>query len=360
MRILSVTTQRNEGPFLLEWLAWHRLLGVTDFLVYSNDCTDGSDALLDALAGHGVLRHQPNTAPPGKSVQWTALKRAWQDPLRKAADWMLVSDIDEFPVIHAGAGRLGDLMAAIPADADADAVALPWRLFGSGGITGFEDRPVIQQFTRAAPPDLVYPIGATLFKSLFRPVAFARPGVHRPRNRAEGGAKWASGSGGLVGGSFAANDQNIWVLNQPDARALAEMHHYSLRSAESFLLKSERGLPNRRDRPIDSGYWIERNFNTVENLAAHRLLPELLAGIDALKSLPGIAARHQASVDWHRARLAELLRDRPNIAFYAQLLMSPDTRPLPLDQQHRLLRRMSGAGNRGRPAFPLASRAVKG
>ncbi|HRK43782.1 MAG TPA: glycosyltransferase family 2 protein, partial [Gemmobacter sp.] len=31
MTITVFTCMRNEGPFLLEWLAYHRLIGVTDF-----------------------------------------------------------------------------------------------------------------------------------------------------------------------------------------------------------------------------------------------------------------------------------------------------------------------------------------
>ena len=54
MKILSASTVRNEGPYLLEWIAWHQVLGVTDFLVYSNDCDDGSDLLLNRLAEHGA------------------------------------------------------------------------------------------------------------------------------------------------------------------------------------------------------------------------------------------------------------------------------------------------------------------
>lgn len=38
MRTLAILTQRNEGAFLLEWLAHHRAIGFTDFLVFSNDC----------------------------------------------------------------------------------------------------------------------------------------------------------------------------------------------------------------------------------------------------------------------------------------------------------------------------------
>ena len=28
-----VTTMKNEGPFILEWLAYHRAIGVDDFLI---------------------------------------------------------------------------------------------------------------------------------------------------------------------------------------------------------------------------------------------------------------------------------------------------------------------------------------
>ncbi|MEY8840170.1 glycosyltransferase family 2 protein, partial [Cribrihabitans sp. XS_ASV171] len=55
MRITAVTCVKNEGPFLLEWIAFNRLLGVTDFLFYSNDCTDATDRLLDALAARGIV-----------------------------------------------------------------------------------------------------------------------------------------------------------------------------------------------------------------------------------------------------------------------------------------------------------------
>ena len=45
MRYLAITTLRNECAFLLEWLAHHRAVGFTDFLVFSNDWQDGTDAM---------------------------------------------------------------------------------------------------------------------------------------------------------------------------------------------------------------------------------------------------------------------------------------------------------------------------
>ena len=31
MPILCITVMRNEAPFILEWLAYHKTIGVTDF-----------------------------------------------------------------------------------------------------------------------------------------------------------------------------------------------------------------------------------------------------------------------------------------------------------------------------------------
>ena len=74
MKITLVTTMRNEGPYLLEWIAHHRAAGVSDFLIYTNDCDDGTDALLDVLAAAEIITHVPQI--PGKRPpQWQALRQ---------------------------------------------------------------------------------------------------------------------------------------------------------------------------------------------------------------------------------------------------------------------------------------------
>ena len=42
---LIVTAMKNEGPFILEWAAYHLSIGFDRFLVYTNDCDDGTDAI---------------------------------------------------------------------------------------------------------------------------------------------------------------------------------------------------------------------------------------------------------------------------------------------------------------------------
>ncbi len=336
MRILAATTVRNEGPYLLEWIAWHRLLGVTDFLFHSNDCDDGSDRLLDLLAEHGVIRHETHQPPPDKSVQWSALRAAWRHDLRKSTDWMLISDLDEFPVIHVGEGRFADLMAALPEGCDA--VALPWRLFGSNAQIEISGRPVTQEFTRSTPAVMHHPIAATFFKSLFRPAAFRAQGVHRPRHRPETEPVWADGSGRPLAGLIAGNDKRLSLISTRDYRRLVELHHYSLRSAQGFIVKSDRGLPNRTNKPIDLSYWVARNFNTEENTSALRLGPRLNAEISTLMALPGVAELHQAALDWHRARFDELVLTPEGFDLYAHILLAQDSAVMPIDKQDDLLR----------------------
>ena len=106
MRITAVTCVKNEGPFLLEWIAFNRVLGVTDFLFYSNDCTDATDRLLDALAAKGLVVHLPNPAE-GRNYQMEALKDAAKQPVVTEADWVWVADVDEFLNIHIGDHTIG-------------------------------------------------------------------------------------------------------------------------------------------------------------------------------------------------------------------------------------------------------------
>ncbi len=350
MRILAATAIRDEGPFLLEWLAWHRLIGVTDFLIFSNDCTDGSDLLLDALAAQGVVEHRPNPARGGESLQWRALAAAWDHPLRRAADWMLISDVDEFPMIHAGRHRLADLFKALPAGTDA--VALPWRLFGNAGVIGFADRSVTEQFRHSAPADMPYPVAATFFKSLFRPAAFAGPGIHRPQ---QAGAPrpvpcWVDGSGRPLATALAGDDRRLSLLLATGGRDLVEMHHYSLRSAESFIVKAARGLPNRSAKAIDLHYWVARNFNAVPNASAEALAAPLRHEIAALKALPDVAALHARACERHRDAFRRLVMQPAVCRLFCDCILAAQSVPLNRQlaaQLYALHRRVDGAGEKG-------------
>lgn len=321
MRVLCISCLRNEGPFVLEWIAHLRQIGVTDFLLYSNDCDDGTDAMLDLLGDAGV-RHQPLMPKPGESAQWLALKAAWAHPLRNSCDWALVIDVDEFPNLHVH-DRLSDLIATLPG---ADAITLPWRLFGNAGQVRASEARVTETFTRAMEPDAVFPIATTFFKSLFRPAAFRKFGVHRPKHGPGIVPDWCDGSGETLPAAYAENDGRLSLYDLPAARNLVELNHYSVKSAESFLVKRSRGLPNRSDKSIDLGYWVERNFNTVEDRTILAVPSE--AELARLRALPGMADLEAQARRWHREKFAALLKDPIEYNLFGQLLMVANSTPV--------------------------------
>ncbi len=328
MRFLAVLSLRNEAAFLLEWLAHHRAVGFTDFLVFSNDCDDGTDAMLDRLQGLGHLTHVRNPPPHEGGVQWAALKRADSHPLVAQADWILALDIDEFVNIHVGNHRIDDLLAALPR---ASAITLTWRLFGNAGVVRYADTPVCEQFTQAAPRVLHWPWRAAMFKTLYRnDGAYRKLGVHRPRSPDHarlGAVRWFDGSGRDLGERF--KRRQIFSPFGRDNYALAQLNHYPLGAMESYILKRDRGRAVHDGDALGMSYWVERNWAEEEDRSISALAPERAAEMRALKGDAALAELHDTAVIWRKARFESLMAQEPNRALFGRLLMSPPARPIP-------------------------------
>tara|TARA_R110002096_G_scaffold242843_3_gene434741 strand:- start:4029 stop:5063 length:1035 start_codon:yes stop_codon:yes gene_type:complete len=337
MRFLCILTVRNEGAFLLEWLAHHRACGFTDFLVYSNDCSDGTDTMLDRLAAMGWLTHVRNEGPHARGPQWEALKAADKHPLKADADWVLVCDIDEFVNIHVGDRSLSALLATQPR---ATAFPLTWRLFGNGGVVSFRDRPVIQTFTRAAPAVLHWPWRATMFKTLFRnDGSYRKLGVHRPRGpeaermRAQ---HWCDGAGRELPEDF--HRARLFSPLGRDTYTLAQLNHYALGAMESYLVKCDRGRANREASAFDMGYWTERNFTAAEDRTIAAIAPRSTPLHDELSSDPVLNALHAGAVAWRHQRFATLMQDEAWRGLFGRLMMAGPTRVLSAEEAHLIWR----------------------
>ena len=303
MEILGFTCLKDDGPYIVEWLAHHLAAGFGRMLVLTHDCTDGSEDLMKALTLDSRIQHVPFEQTEGKTVQWQALSLAAQHPCYKHADWALFFDIDEFLCLDGPA----DLTSLIDATGG-DAIALPWRFFGSGGQKEKTEGLTPERFIHAAPWDLPFPL-AHLFKTLHRPAAFQKPGVHRPRARKGETPAWTGPDGTGFPNGFGEAQNFVSLYGHVRGRRLAWLNHYALRSQDEFLLKSMRGLPNHMDRVIDVTYWIERNWNSVVDRTISGMLPATWSEYQRLLALPGVAEAHQTCLRAHADRLAILSQD---------------------------------------------------
>ncbi|SLN17319.1 glycosyltransferase family 2 protein [Pseudooctadecabacter jejudonensis] len=270
-RKVLVTTMKNEGPYLLEWLAYHKKIGIDEFCIFSNDCTDGTNLMLNRLDQLGVVKHYDNPQGPNMDPQRSAYSRANRLKWVKSADWVLIVDADEFLNIHVGDGTLDDLIHAC---GDPDAISINWRLMGSVGQSKMSIDPmngelVTDRFTRGSSfedPENGLVWG---FKTLFRPGKFDFFGVHRPKWRKEtdvepGKVTWTNAAGKPMGDAYLRKG---WRGSKENVtNEFAQVNHYAIKSREDFLLKRLRGTANSKNKGrIDMDYWDKYDINTHED-----------------------------------------------------------------------------------------------
>ncbi len=318
-RILIVTTMKNEGPFLLEWLAYHMSIGVTDFLVYTNDCTDGTDTMFDLLDAKGIVEHRENPyRKTGQKPQHAAYLAAQSTAKAEAADWIICMDVDEYINIHVGNGTLHDLFAAVP---QANLWSMTWRLFGNAEVDGFEDKFITEQFFNCAPELCRKPHQAWGFKTLFRNNGFYKKfGVHRPvglQPEFKDHIHWVNGSGKQMPENILRTGWRNTMRSY--GYDMVTLNHYALRSCESFLVKRDRGRVNHVERDQGMAYWFRMNNNAEADRTILNKIARTKQKFAELMADEEIAAQHKACVAAHAKRITELKARPDYLAIYETL-----------------------------------------
>ena len=255
-RVMLVTTVKDEGPNILEWIGYHRMIGFTDIVVFQNNSFDTTEKTLHALSEMGVIRYfNNNFRKPGlrAAFQNRAYRRAARLPDYAAARWCMALDGDEFLRVNTGQGRVQDLIAAVE---DADEVRLNWRVFGSSHLRELDNRMVTERFTLAN--EITLPARHPMpVKTLFRTDRYELPGIHMPKRPATGDRIIRNGSGRRIEEVTVRGFQ----VTDPDPYRLAQVNHYMVKDSDSFLMKSARGSSSHPDRAIALDYWKKRNVN---------------------------------------------------------------------------------------------------
>ena len=304
--IALMSCMRNEGIHILEWLAYHKVIGFGLIVIFSNDCDDGSDRLLDALAAAGEIDHLPNPVPQGNPAQPHGIRLAHRHLQDSPAEWLAHLDSDEFLNIAPGAGPVADLVARAGA---AHVVALPWRMFGDNGHATWPGE-TLPAFTAGEPS---FDAEQVMFKSLYRHRAFGHASEHMPTDpRID-----APGAVNAAGQPLSPDP----LFGPPRARyrpaALAMqggavVNHYATRSTDVFLLKNDRGRGAGEPFPkyhLNSAWHRRANRNEAQDRTILRRWDEVAAE-RSRRALPGVAEAEAACLAWFRDRCATLTPDR--------------------------------------------------
>ncbi|MEM9900098.1 MAG: glycosyltransferase family 2 protein [Pseudomonadota bacterium] len=285
--VTLVSYVENEAPYLLEWIAWHVLLGADRFVLVSHGGRDGSDAMLARLAELGPLETVALEAGEVGTFPFAdALDKAFEHPTVQASRWVLPLAIDEFLDISAGQGTFADLISATAGEragggaGAADAIAIPWRMMGSNGARDFDPGPVTARCTRGSqihPPEARNLHG---YRTLFRPSAFARLSPRRPLSAADlAPAKARKGAAKAAKHPRWLNASGQDITAQMDERAKrpaaplvfsalgyahATIRRYALKSRTEFLFRQLHDSPSSEGPDAPKGWdaWTQRDINS--------------------------------------------------------------------------------------------------
>jgi hypothetical protein len=267
---------KNEGPFIMEWIAYHFAIGFDNIVIGSNDCEDGSDALLDALALEGVISHRRTRAPPNSDPQHIFLKGLTDHPVVRNSDWIMVLDADEFLNVRLGGGYLDDLIAVQP---QADAIVVLWKTFGDAGIPQWSESLQIRQFTRCEDNiDDWNRFHKTLFRNNGK---FHDMDAHYPRLSIgtkpsdvkivnSKGESYSSDMFGALAPSIRClqEDKSLWTWEG------AYINHYPYKTPDLFMMKRYRGdnVPGAANNKyvIGSSYHNLKSKNTSRDDSIQR------------------------------------------------------------------------------------------
>jgi len=301
---LLISPMRNEGPFILEWLAWHRAIGFDDVLILSNDCTDGSDVLLDALAARGQLTHLRHTPKQGSFALRSAYAAARKSPKVAKADWVMAMDADEFLVIHAGAGTVQDLLAHH--NHRPLGIAVHWKCFGDNGHQNWSPGLVREQFTACAPPDAP---ANMRYKSIFRsPLQFEEFASHTPNHfKSDWGGDniWITSDGHPIKKvNLAKAEKRVHATAiRRITHEVAQINHYAIKAANCLTERRAKWASSDRAARYDADFIARYNINTESDRSALSREAAFQAQYQPLIQDPELHALHQACCAAYQATL---------------------------------------------------------
>jgi hypothetical protein len=252
---------------LLEWAVFYRLLGFDRIVIYSNDNTDGSDELLNAMQNHGMIEWRPRILKEGVSPQMSAYSaltdELFRDPLWHGS-YLAWLDCDEFLILK----KHENIKQLLAYYSNPDALFVNWKHFGSSGKVTYENKIAIDRFCQCS--------GSTFHNKLFKSISKINPGIyslienHRPvpKDRNDyGRIVYASENGVDVPPTsdvvFGLNPKK--QITSPVFFEVAQLNHYAVRSVQEYEWKKNRGngrlsLDSSR-KQFQDGYFHQHDLN---------------------------------------------------------------------------------------------------
>ena len=231
---LSVASIIKNEPDIIEWIEYHRLVGVDHFYIYDNESTDGLKEKLTPYIDKGVVTY---IYYPGKAMQ----DKSINDAIKNYAydtKYLAVIDGDEYIVPTEEGRLLPELLDEIietyhksiyHPGGFAGGIGINWRDYGTSGHKTKVDGLVIENYLQRAEDDYYQNVH---IKTIYNPrVVFYVDNPHNGHYR--DGYYTISENGSLIPFLYFYDGQ---------CKKL-RINHYFSKSEEQVIEKNRRGWP---------------------------------------------------------------------------------------------------------------------
>jgi hypothetical protein len=309
--IALLSAQKNEGPFLLEFVAHHIAIGFSRIFIVTNPSDDGTSELADALCQAGYIDHLYLQTPPGQSPQDHAFSVAREHFSLDKFEWLMVLDADELLNIHVSSGSISDFISSLPEATDVISINTAcfgdfphrfWNLKSSS--FSFFYRLQSAHWRNSVSKSIIH------FPHNFRTLRPHGPTGFLPRRRVQ-----IAFHGGLQHLSANFDDPTIYrSLRRPgsfdEVHKLAQVNHYLIRTWDAFQLRAERGrgaIPHssKNDRHTPEYF---RNFSRARffDNSILKYSEEFYGVVDELLRNQDVRTCHEFSVRRYIDKIAKL------------------------------------------------------
>lgn len=138
---------KNEGRYLNEWLAYYIYQGVEHFYLHDDESIDNTQEILKPYIKHGYVTLYKGLRKE-KILQAEFYDKIVQEK-KYETEWCCFFDADEF---FQGKYKLKDFLLSVQ-NTKISGIELFWKMFGSADLERYDDRFVIERFTKHRPID---------------------------------------------------------------------------------------------------------------------------------------------------------------------------------------------------------------
>lgn len=150
MKLSIASIQRDRSKWIVEWLAFHMVVGFESFFIYAHKCADDMPTKLLKLSRRYDIRlHLLDDQPQPQLLAYQHAYNAYAGQV----DWMAFIDGDEF-LQPAHGHDITPVLAAHEA-APLSALVAYWVCYGSNGHVVDPNGLVLQDYPRHSSPDFL-------------------------------------------------------------------------------------------------------------------------------------------------------------------------------------------------------------